>query len=391
MWSDDFETSLLLAHWPSMDVGMGDSANADFRLASSAIEGDALFMLWIGEAPMIDKTIIQMTYTEFLEQKRVWQESGRESARNLEREACIEDIQDAIGAWGGPEREHYTQAMHRCINAIENRAKGLDLWGRPLEAALGASATDSSLPPQDGQRFELAHQVATARLEEATNWHQYGTGHDDDSWCCKREQELRDELMALESAFPNVAVAMQQPTSQGLQAETGAAAMQSEEWSDGFTAGQESERLKHSDPMEWLTEAFNTYKVMLKALYEYRRVQAAREPGPAPADQDFTLPELNTSALSAGIASPFWNKLEKQLATELLKFMRGPAPRRYETVWIVEQDRRVHSVHATREHAEKEKGNRLKYPETPWAVLGSEDVPAMGPAPSEAQTGSGKQ
>ena len=44
--------------------------------------------------------------------------------------------------------------------------------------------------------------ISKTRLDEAMNWHQYGTGHDDDSWCCKREQELRDEVMALEMAVP---------------------------------------------------------------------------------------------------------------------------------------------------------------------------------------------
>ena len=41
---------------------------------------------------------------------------------------------------------------------------------------------------------------AKARLSEATNWHQFGEGHDEDGWCCKRETELRDEVMALEMA-----------------------------------------------------------------------------------------------------------------------------------------------------------------------------------------------
>lgn len=35
---------------------------------------------------------------------------------------------------------------------------------------------------------------------------------------------------------------------------------------------------------------------------------------------DFTLPEINNSALHAGIASPRWNSLEKQLAKELLRY-----------------------------------------------------------------------
>lgn len=46
---------------------------------------------------------------------------------------------------------------------------------------------------------ERALEVAKARLNEATNWHQYGTQHDEDGWCCKRENELRDEVMVLEA------------------------------------------------------------------------------------------------------------------------------------------------------------------------------------------------
>jgi hypothetical protein len=41
---------------------------------------------------------------------------------------------------------------------------------------------------------------AKVRLEEAMNWHRFDKVHDDDSWCCKREKELRDEVMALEMA-----------------------------------------------------------------------------------------------------------------------------------------------------------------------------------------------
>ena len=43
------------------------------------------------------------------------------------------------------------------------------------------------------EQFVLG-EIAKARLDEATNWHQYGAGHDDDGWCCQRETELRDEL-----------------------------------------------------------------------------------------------------------------------------------------------------------------------------------------------------
>jgi hypothetical protein len=42
----------------------------------------------------------------------------------------------------------------------------------------------------------------------------------------------------------------------------------------------------------------------------------------------------------------------------------------YQSVWIVEQDGRVHSCHATREHALTEKGERLRMPENPWGILG---------------------
>ena len=45
-------------------------------------------------------------------------------------------------------------------------------------------------------------EVAKARLDEATNWHQFGETHDEDGWCCKRENELRDEVHALEMAAP---------------------------------------------------------------------------------------------------------------------------------------------------------------------------------------------
>ena len=49
-------------------------------------------------------------------------------------------VQEAIGQWGGPERQHYTAAMNLVCDNILNHQKGLDLWGRPLdaEALLGA-------------------------------------------------------------------------------------------------------------------------------------------------------------------------------------------------------------------------------------------------------------
>jgi hypothetical protein len=53
--------------------------------------------------------------------------------RRDEREKCETDIQDAIGDWGGPQREYFTQAMHKCIGTIRLRANGLDQWGRPLQ------------------------------------------------------------------------------------------------------------------------------------------------------------------------------------------------------------------------------------------------------------------
>jgi hypothetical protein len=40
--------------------------------------------------------------------------------------------------------------------------------------------------------------VAKARLEEATNWHQFGKEHDEDGWCCKREADLRNTVMAIQ-------------------------------------------------------------------------------------------------------------------------------------------------------------------------------------------------
>src|SRR6266852_8572165 len=43
----------------------------------------------------------------------------------------------------------------------------------------------------------LTRVQAEARLSEATNWHRFDKEHDDDSWCCQREKELRDEVIAL--------------------------------------------------------------------------------------------------------------------------------------------------------------------------------------------------
>jgi hypothetical protein len=40
--------------------------------------------------------------------------------------------------------------------------------------------------------------VAKARLEEATNWHQFGKEHDEEGWCCKREADLRNTVMAIQ-------------------------------------------------------------------------------------------------------------------------------------------------------------------------------------------------
>jgi hypothetical protein len=42
---------------------------------------------------------------------------------------------------------------------------------------------------------------------------------------------------------------------------------------------------------------------------------------------NFTLPELNRSALMAGVASPHWNALEKQLAAELLRTLAASQER----------------------------------------------------------------
>jgi len=50
------------------------------------------------------------------------------------------------------------------------------------------------------EAIERKLEVAKARLDEATNWHRFDKEHDDDSWCCKREKELRDEVFALEMA-----------------------------------------------------------------------------------------------------------------------------------------------------------------------------------------------
>jgi hypothetical protein len=44
---------------------------------------------------------------------------------------------------------------------------------------------------------KIAAVIVKARISEATNWHQFGDGHDSDGWCCKREEELRNELWAL--------------------------------------------------------------------------------------------------------------------------------------------------------------------------------------------------
>lgn len=65
----------------------------------------------------------------------------REQLRErLTYDEAIGLVQEAIGQWGGPERQHYTAAMNLVCDNILNHQKGLDLWGRPLdvEALLGA-------------------------------------------------------------------------------------------------------------------------------------------------------------------------------------------------------------------------------------------------------------
>jgi len=46
----------------------------------------------------------------------------------------------------------------------------------------------------------LARVQTEAQLSEAQNWHRFNKDHDDDGWCCQREEELRDEVMALDQA-----------------------------------------------------------------------------------------------------------------------------------------------------------------------------------------------
>jgi len=57
--------------------------------------------------------------------------------------------------------------------------------------------TELAARPQEPTASQPVRElVAKARLDEATNWHQFGKDHDDDGWCCKRENELRNELEA---------------------------------------------------------------------------------------------------------------------------------------------------------------------------------------------------
>ena len=73
---------------------------------------------------MSEETIVTMTYTEWLEQKRVAQESGRESARKL------------IAKWR-------KEAHRRGFEGLSGDAAYEDCADE-LEAALGASATESA-------------------------------------------------------------------------------------------------------------------------------------------------------------------------------------------------------------------------------------------------------
>ena len=70
----------------------------------------------------------------------------------------------------------------------------------PQKLLEGEQAQVGEKREQDSLRAAL--EVAKARLDEATNWHQYETEHDEDGWCCQREKGLRDEVMALEMAMP---------------------------------------------------------------------------------------------------------------------------------------------------------------------------------------------
>lgn len=56
---------------------------------------------------------------------------------------------------------------------------------------------------------------------------------------------------------------------------------------------------------------------------------------------------------------------------------KASASHKYDTVWIVEQNGHVHSCHATLEHARTEKGENLRMPNAPWAILGSERAVAI--------------
>ena len=75
------------------------------------------------------------------------------------------------------------------------------VWGAALMNEI------ANLKAQQAERVKEAERQARlaelrARLDEASRWHQFTEGHDDDGWCCKRESELGDELMALEYAAP---------------------------------------------------------------------------------------------------------------------------------------------------------------------------------------------
>lgn len=41
-------------------------------------------------------------------------------------------------------------------------------------------------------------------------------------------------------------------------------------WDDGYQAGVESEQKKHNDPQQWMDEAFDAYRLILKNLYDQR-------------------------------------------------------------------------------------------------------------------------
>lgn len=48
-----------------------------------------------------------------------------QDAVEAEREACLDDIEGAIGNWGGSERAAFDRALTLCVREIQERAAGI--------------------------------------------------------------------------------------------------------------------------------------------------------------------------------------------------------------------------------------------------------------------------